>query len=323
MRDLEYEARNALRWIDAYADLQGNGYISYKRRNEETGLENQCWKDSWDSISYRSGELPGFPRATCELQGYAYDAKVRAARLAREVWHDDELASSLEASASELKRRFNRDYWIDDGDHFAVALDHDGRRVDSLTSNIGHLLWSGIVDRSKARQVAKHLMGPALYSGWGIRTLAEGEARYNPIGYHVGTVWPFDTAFIAWGLRRYGFKAEAARVASDMLDAAVCFDGRLPEAFGGYDREQTMYPVQYPTACSPQAWSAGTPLLLIRTMLGLEPLGGQLIVDPALPLHMGRLELLDIPGRWGRMDAFGRGRVATPSTRQRPRPPPR
>ena len=142
-----------------------------------------------------------------------------------------------------------------------------------------------------------------------MRTLAEGEGRYNPIGYHVGTVWPFDNSFIAWGLRRYGFKDEAAQVAAGILDAAEFFDGRLPEAFGGYERSDTKYPVQYPTACSPQAWSTGAPLLLLRTMLGLEPEGEHLVVDPALPDAIGRLELLDIPGRWGRIDAFGRGRV--------------
>ena len=309
VRDLEYEARAALNWIDEYADLQGNGYVSYKRRNEKTGLENQCWKDSWDSISYRDGTLPGFPRATCELQGYAYDAKMRAARLARLVWKDTAFADKLEREAADLKRRFNRDFWVEDGGYFAVALDVDGRQVDALTSNNGHLLWSGIVDKSKAKSVAAHLIGKRLFSGWGVRTMAEGEGRYNPIGYHVGTVWPFDNSFIAWGLRRYGFNEEAARIASGILDAADFFDGRLPEAFGGYPREITRYPVEYPTACSPQAWSTGTPLLLLRTMLGLEPHGDHLIVDPALASGIGRLELLDIPGRWGRIDAFGRGRI--------------
>ncbi len=309
VRDLEHCGRAALAWIDDYADLMGNGYISYKRRNEETGLENQCWKDSWDSISYRDGQLPGFPRATCELQGYAYDAKVRGARLAREIWKDPELADRLEKEAADLKRRFNRDFWVEDGEYFALALDTEGKQVDSLTSNNGHLLWSGIVDKAKAKAVVRNLMGPRLFSGWGIRTLAEGEGRYNPIGYHVGTVWPFDNSFIAWGLRRYGFKEEAAQIAAGILDAAECFEGRLPEAFGGYAREVTKYPVQYPTACSPQAWSTGTPMLLLRTMLGLEPLGDHLVVDPALPRGIGHLELLDIPGRWGRLDAFGRGRI--------------
>jgi glycogen debranching enzyme len=317
VRDLENEVRAALNWIDEYADLQGNGYVSYQRRNEETGLENQCWKDSWDSISYRDGRLPGFPRATCELQGYAYDAKLRGARLARLVWKDVEFAERLEREAADLKRRFNRDFWIADDEYFALALDADGEQVDALASNIGHLLWSGIVDKSKAKAVARHLMGPRLFCGWGVRTLAEGQGRSNPIGYHVGTVWPFDNSFIAWGLRNYGFKDEAATIAAGILDAAEFFAGRLPEAFGGYDRSLTKYPVQYPTACSPQAWSTGAPLLFLRTMLGLEPVGDHLVVDPALPDISGRLELLDIPGRWGRVDAFGRGRVRVDGGRRR------
>ncbi len=309
VRELQSEARAALNWIEEYADLMGNGYVWYQRRNEQTGLENQCWKDSWDSISYRDGKLPGFPRATCELQGYAYDARMRGARLARTVWKDDAYAVQLERRAADLKRRFNRDFWVADRGAFAVALDTEGRPVDALTSNIGHLLWSGIVDRSKAASVAAHLVGPKLFSGWGVRTLAEGEGRYNPVGYHVGAVWPFDNSFIAWGLRRYGFKQEAALIANGILEAAEYFNGRLPEAFGGYERKLTGYPVQYPTACSPQAWSTGAPLLFLRTMLGLEPLGDHLVVDPALPSGVGHLELLDIPGRWGRIDAFGRGLV--------------
>jgi glycogen debranching enzyme len=315
VRELEVEARAALNWIEEYADLRGTGYVWYQRRNRKTGLENQCWKDSWDSISFRDGRLPGFPRATCELQGYAYDAKLRGARLARLVWKDPAFADRLEKEAADLKRRFNRDFWVEDGEYFALALDPDGKQVDALASNNGHLLWSGIVDKSKSKAVARHLLGPRLFSGWGVRTLAEGEGRYNPIGYHVGTVWPFDNSFIAWGLRRYGFKEDAAVIAAGILDAAEFFDGRLPEAFGGYERTETMYPVQYPTACSPQAWSTGTPLLLLRTMLGLEPHGENLVVDAALPSAIGHLELLDIPGRWGRIDAFGRGRVDTKARR--------
>ena len=310
VRDLEYEARAALNWIDEYADLMGNGYISYKRRNEQTGLENQAWKDSWNSISYSDGRLPDFPRATCELQGYAYDAKVRGARLARLVWKDPAYAERLETEAADLKRRFNRDFWIPEREYFALALDADG--TPGRLARLQHR--PPPVERHRRRRPRRrpwsdHLMGPRLYSGWGIRTLAEGEARYNPIGYHLGTVWPFDNSFIAWGLRNYGYKEEAARVASDILDAAVVFEGRLPEAFGGYERSVTKYPVRYPTACSPQAWSTGAPLLLLRTMLGLEPVGDHLVVDPVLPAAIGHLELLDIPGRWGRLDAFGRGRV--------------
>jgi glycogen debranching enzyme len=320
VRELEGEARAALNWIDEYADLMGNGYISYKRRNEETGLENQCWKDSWDSISYSDGRLPGFPRATCELQGYSYDAKMRGARLARLAWKDLEFADELERQAADLKRRFNRDFWVEDRGYFAIALDSDGKQVDSLASNNGHLLWSGIVEKTKAKSVVGHLMGPRLFSGWGVRTLAEGEGRYNPIGYHVGTVWPFDCSFIAWGLRNYGFKEEAAQIAGGILDAAEFFAGRLPEAFGGYQRGVTKYPVRYPTACSPQAWSTGAPLLMLRTMLGLEPIGDHLVVDPVLPESIGLLALLDIPGRWGRLDAFARGREAVaPPARRRAR----
>ncbi|NES28920.1 amylo-alpha-1,6-glucosidase [Micromonospora terminaliae] len=309
VKELERECRAALMWIDDYADLVGNGYIWYERRNTDTGLENQCWKDSWDSLSYSDGTLPPFPRATCEVQGYAYDAKMRAARMAREFWDDPAFADQLEREAAELKERFNRDWWVADGGFYALGLDPNGRQCDVLSSNIGHLLWSGIVQEDRAEQIAAHLVGPRLFSGWGVRTLAEGEVRYNPIGYHNGTIWPFDNSFIAWGLRRYGFAEEAATIASGILDAARYFDGRLPEAFGGYQRELTKFPVEYPTACSPQAWSTGTPLLLIRTMLGLEPHEGHLAVDPRLPVGMGRIEVLDIPGRWGRVDAFARGRL--------------
>ncbi|MBM0237154.1 amylo-alpha-1,6-glucosidase [Micromonospora sp. ATA32] len=310
VRSVEQEARAAIDWINDYADLTGNGYISYQRRNTKNGLENQCWKDSWDGISYRDGQLPGFPRATCELQGYAYDAKMRTARLARTFWNDPAYADRLEREAADLKQRFNRDFWVADGEYMALALDGDGRQVDALSSNMGHLLWSGIVEEQKATALVRHLMSPALFSGWGIRTLAEGQARYNPIGYHVGTIWPFDNSFIAWGMRRYGYADEAARIAAGILDAAAFYDGRLPEAFAGSSRSDNRYPVNYPTACSPQAWSAGAPLLLLRTMLGLQPVGEDLVTRPALPANLDFVALLDIPGRWGRLDAYGRGPAA-------------
>jgi glycogen debranching enzyme len=309
VRRLEPNARDALEWIDNYGDRNGDGYIEYARRNEETGLENQCWKDSWNSIVFRDGTLSKLPRATCEIQGYAYDAKVRCARLAREIWGDHALADRLDREAVELKLRFNRDYWVPERKFFALAIDGDGRQVDSLTSNIGHLLWSGIADDDKAAACVQHLMSDKLYSGWGIRTMAEGEGAYNPIGYHVGTVWPFDNSFIALGLRRYGYRDEAARVGYGILEAARFFRGRLPEAFGGYRRERTQFPVEYPTACSPQAWSTGAPLLILRALLGLEPVADRLLVDPALPTQLAEIQLLDIPGRWGHVDAFGRGRI--------------
>jgi hypothetical protein len=205
----EAEARAALRWIDEYGDRDGDGYVEYERRNKETGIENQCWKDSWDSIVFSDGTLASFPTATCEIQGYVYDAKRRCSRLAREFWGDSELASRLEKEAAEMKQRFNRDFWIPEKQFFALALDGQKRKVDSLTSNIGHLLWSGIVDEDKAEACARSLVGPQLFSGWGVRTMADDEGGYNPIGYHVGTVWPFDNSLVALGLRNYGFKKEA------------------------------------------------------------------------------------------------------------------
>jgi glycogen debranching enzyme len=309
VHELEHPARAAIGWLDGHADLMGNGYVAFQTRNPTTGLENQCWKDSPDSISDRDGRLPPFPRATCELQGYAYAARVRAARLARDIWRDHAYAARLERDAAALKRAFNRDWWLADKRHFALALDGDGKLVDALASNIGHLFFTGIVDRSKARALVDHLMGPRLFSGWGVRTLALGEARYNPLGYHVGAVWPFDNSIIAWGMRTYGFRLEAARIAAAILEAASLFGGRLPDAFAGYDRADTGAPVRYPNACVPRAWSAGAPLLLLRAMLGLEPIREHLIVDAALPAGMGHLELLDIPGRWGHVDAFARGRI--------------
>jgi len=318
VRRLEPNARAALAWIDEYGDRNGDGYVEYDRRNKETGLDNQCWKDSWNSILFADGTLSKLPRATCELQGYAYDAKMRSARLARQIWGDPALAERLEQEAAELKRRFNQDFWIADREFFALALDGDGRWVDSLTSNIGHLLWSGIVDDDKAKACVRHLMSDELFSGWGVRTMAEGEGGYNPIGYHVGTVWPFDNSFIALGLRRYGYREEAAKIALGILQAAQFFRGRLPEAFAGYRRDLTHFPVEYPTACSPQAWSSGAPLLFLRTMLGLEPIGEHLLVDPAVPQEIEWIQLLDIPGRWGRVDAFGRGRVNVSHTNGAP-----
>src|SRR5262245_40921433 len=311
---LQDEARAAINWIDRFGDSDGDGYVEYQRRNP-TGLENQCWKDSGDSIVFADGTLAETPRATCELQGYVYDAKRRAARLARIVWSDAEWAGELEREAEDLKQRFNRDFWLPDRKFFALGLDGKKRKIDSLTSNIGHLLWSGIADEDKARHCVKHLMGEALFSGWGVRTMAKSEGAYNPIGYHVGTVWPHDNSFIVWGLRQYGYTAEAAQLAFAMLEAAVAFNYRLPEAFAGYDREVTRFPVEYPTACSPQAWASGAPLLLIRTMLGLEALAGHLIIEPALPDTIGRIELLGIPGVWGRRDAFGLARQTSPDAR--------
>jgi glycogen debranching enzyme len=294
LRELEPNARAALQWIDEHGDRDGDGYVEYERRNAETGLENQCWKDSWDSIRFADGTIAKGPIATCEIQGYVYDAKLRTARLAREVWDDEDLAERLEREAAELKERFNRDFWLPERRYYALAVDGEKRPVDAITSNAGHLLWSGIADEDKAGAVAEQLVGDALFSGWGVRTMAEGEGGYNPIRYHNGTVWPHDNSLVAHGLARYGFRDEAARVAFATLEAATFFRYRLPEVFAGYRRRRTSFPVEYPTASSPQAWATGAPLLLLRVLLGLEADGR---TDPALPEQIGHIELSGLPGR--------------------------
>jgi len=308
VRSLQPNARAALDWIDHYGDRDGDGYIEYQRKTT-LGLENQCWKDSWNSILFHDGSLAPTPRATCEIQGYAYDAKVRCARLAREIWKDEAFASKLEAQAAELKRRFNHDFWIPDRQFFALALDGHKKKVDSLCSNIGQLLWSGIVDDAKVSAVRNHLMGPKMFSGWGIRTMAEGEGGYNPIEYHNGTVWPHDCSIIAAGLARYGYRNDASDIVAGIFEASIAFRSRLPEVFAGYERTKTRFPVEYPTACLPQAWAAGAPMLGIRTLLGLEPKGDVLTSasDAVLPFWFGTLSVEGIPGRWGRANVVVKG----------------
>jgi glycogen debranching enzyme len=262
---------------------------------------------------FADGTLAKLPRATCELQGYVYDARRRAARLARELWDDDALGAKLDSQADELKRSFNEDFWLEDGGYYALALDGDKKPVDALTSNIGHLLWSGIVDEDRADEVVARLFDERLFSGWGVRTMAEGSGGYNPIGYHQGTVWPHDNSLIAAGLRRYGYDAEAATIAFAILEAAEYFLGRLPETFAGYARSLTEYPVEYPTACSPQAWATGAPLLLLRVLLGLEVENGEVKQDPVLPDSISRLALRDLSGPAGLFDAEARGTSLPPA----------
>lgn len=305
VRELEPAARAALEWIERYGDPDGDGYIEYQTRNRRSGLENQCWKDSWNSIVYPDGTIADRPHATCEIQGYAYDARRRTARLARECWGDPDLARRLDADADALRERFHRDFWLADQGFYALALDAGKRPVPTLTSNIGHLLWSGIVPQEHAGRVVEHLLGDRLFSGWGVRTLAEGQLAYNPIEYHNGTVWPHDTSLVAAGLARYGYREEAATLALATLEAARFFDYRLPEVFVGEDRRVTHVPVAYPTACSPQAWSTGAPLLLLRVLLGLTPGPDGLSCEPHLPASIKRLGLRGVPGRWGRADAGG------------------
>lgn len=271
VRELEPNARAALAWLDDSGDVDGDGYVEYACRNPAAGLVNQCWKDSWDSIQFADGTLARGPIATCEIQGYVYDARRRCARLARELWNDDALAARQERQADELRTSFRRDFWMPERGCHALALDGDKRQVDSLTSNIGHLLWSGLLDAGEAAATERLLLGDELHSGWGVRTLGSGEAGYNPLGYHTGTVWPHENSLIAAGLARYGRHAAAASLASSIFAAAPHFEHRLPEVFAGYSAAQTSVPVAFPTASRPQAWAAGAALLLLTTLLGIEP----------------------------------------------------
>ena len=289
VRELEGPARAALAWIQDSGDADGDGYVEYERRNTSTGLLNQCWKDSWDSMQFADGRLARGPIATCEIQGYVYDAYRRSAHLARDVWGDEALAGTLEHKARELRTQFRRDFWMPERGCHALALDGDKRQVDSLTSNIGHLLWSGIVDDAEAAATAKLLLDPALYSGWGIRTLGAREAGYNPLGYHTGTVWPHENSLIVAGLARYGLHEEASTIASATLAAATYFEHRLPEVFAGFPVGLTTVPVAFPTASRPQAWAAGAPLLLLSTVLSLGPRDAEAHAD--LPGPSGHIVL--------------------------------
>jgi glycogen debranching enzyme len=289
VRALEPNARAALKWIDESGDLDGDGYVEYSRRNVMSGLLNQCWKDSWNSMQFTDGSLAQGPIATCEIQGYVYDARRRCARLAREVWHDGALATHLEHQAEALRAQFRRDFWMPEHEYHALALDGEKRQVDGLTSNIGHLLWSGILDEDEAAATAARLFGPQLHSGWGVRTLGAGEAGYNPLGYHTGTVWPHENSLIAAGLARYGRHDLACELGASILRAAPHFEHRLPEVFAGYPAAETTVPVAFPTASRPQSWAAGAPLLLLTTLLNLQP--GDTDVQADLRSGIGEVEL--------------------------------
>jgi glycogen debranching enzyme len=293
--DLREPAMRALTWIDQYGDLDGDGFVEYRRRSER-GLVNQSWKDSGDSQRFHDGRIADAPIAPCEVQGYVYDAKRRTAELAREVWRDQELADRLDQEAENLQARFQEAFWCEGrGGYYALALDGEKRRVDSLTSNIGHLLWSGIVPAERADEIVDQLMGDELWSGWGVRTMSSGDAGFNPLSYHNGTVWPHDNSLIAWGLARYARWSETQRIARRMLTAARHFHHQLPEVFAGFSRTATPFPIAYPTAARPQAWAAGTPVLLLQLLLGLRPdPAKQAVVSDApaeLPSWLGSLTL--------------------------------
>jgi glycogen debranching enzyme len=263
-RELEAAARAAVAWMERDGGLAERGYLVY--RTDAPGLVNHCWKDSKDSIAFSDGRPATGPIAVAEAQGYAVDALVRTARLAREVWRDPTYAAGLERQAVELRKRFAEDFWLSGPDFPALAIDGAGQQVDLLASNAGHLLWSGLLDPDRAAAVARRLLSPEFFSGWGLRTIAAGQRPYHPISYHLGGVWPHDTAIAVAGLARYGFTDHARRLGEGLLDAAARSGFRLPEVMAGVGADEVTAPVPYPHSCSPQAWAAAAPLMLLDAL---------------------------------------------------------
>jgi glycogen debranching enzyme len=291
VRRLVPHADRALEWIDVYGDHDGDGLVEYQRSTDR-GLANQGWKDSGDGITFADGRVAQAPIALCEVQGYVYAAYLARALLAEDLGQPAE-ATYWQDRAARLKREFNERFWLPDRGWFALGLDRDKRPIDALASNMGHCLWSGIVDDDKAEAVAERLLGPEMFTGWGVRTLATSMAAYNPMSYHNGSVWPHDNGIIVGGLMRYGFVEHAQRVAMGILDAAAACNHQLPELICGFDRAVYPRPVPYPTACAPQAWASATPLYLLRALIGAEPCvpRGVLALDPALPDELGSLQV--------------------------------
>ena len=294
-------ADRALDWVRNYGDKDGDGFVEYCRLNDH-GLLNQGWKDSWDGINFADGTLAEPPIALCEVQALVYSALQARAWMAYDGG-DAGLAAQLTDEAAALKKRFNEAFWLPERGYFAVALDGRKRPVDACASNMGQCLWHGIIDDDKVPMVAERLMSPEMFSGWGVRTLATNMGAYNPASYHNGSVWPHDNAIIAAGLMRYGFVEEAQRIATALLEAADYSDGRLPELFCGFSREQVTEPVPYPTACSPQAWAATTPIMLITSLMRYDAhvSRGGFWMDPALPASYGDLHITNAPLAGGRI----------------------
>ncbi|MFJ8358211.1 glycogen debranching N-terminal domain-containing protein [Streptomyces sp. NPDC093984] len=295
VRALLPHADRALTWIDEYGDRDGDGFVEYRRATDR-GLANQGWKDSWDGVNSADGRIAEPPIALAEVQGYVYGAYLARALLA-ERFDDPDAAGHWRKRARQLKERFNERFWLPEHGWYAEALDGEKQPVDALASNMGHCLWTGIVDADRAHTVAERLLSPEMFSGWGVRTLATSMAAYNPMSYHNGSVWPHDSGIVAAGLMRYGFTDHARRVAEAVLDAAAAFGGRLPELLCGFDRAVYGRPVPYPAACSPQAWASATPLHLLRVLLGAEVCvpHGVVRLDPHLPARFGALRLTDVP----------------------------
>jgi glycogen debranching enzyme len=291
-------ARAALAWMRGPGDPDGDGLLDYRPAGSRS-LTNQSWKDSENAVQFPDGRLAEGPIAMVEVQGYAYRARRELAEVLRHLGEDRE-AAALDAEAEALRGLIRERYWCAGADgepgFFALALDGRKRRVSSIASNMGHLLWCDVPSDQEAAEVARHLAGPELASGWGLRTLSSRMAGFNPISYHVGSVWPHDTALACEGLRRFGLDEPALGLAGDLIEAMALFDHRLPELFGGHDREPGDVPVPYPTACRPQAWAAGVPLQLATMFLGLEPHvpDGRVSLRPALPKGLSALEVRGI-----------------------------
>ncbi|WP_374101015.1 amylo-alpha-1,6-glucosidase, partial [Streptomyces phytophilus] len=263
---LEPQARAAVGWMLGDGGLAEHGWLVYTP--DPGGLVNQNWKDSAGAICFADGTQAEGPVAVAEAQGYAYDALVRTARLARGVWGDAPYADRLDALAAGLRDRFHRDFWLSAADFPALALDGRGRQVDALASDAGHLLWSGILDPGRGAHTGRRLLAGDFFSGWAVRTLAAGQLPYHPLSYHRGSCWPHDNAVIALGLARYGLGPEVRSLARGLLATAEAHGWRLPEVLAGYARSDHPAPVPYPHACSPQAWAAATPLALLTAVSG-------------------------------------------------------
>jgi glycogen debranching enzyme len=290
----------ALQWLDRYGDRDGDGFVEYERQSTN-GLIHQGWKDSDDAIFHADGSLAHGPIALCEVQGHVYAARRAAATLAAELGHSDRSAE-LMSQAESLRVRFEQAFWCEELSTYAVALDSDKRPCRVRTSNAGQCLFSGIASPERARRVARTLLAPDSFSGWGVRTLSASERRYNPMGYHTGAVWPYDNALIAWGLSRYALGEKALEIFSGQFEAGTYFDlHRMPELFCGFAQEPGEGPVLYPVACAPQAWSAASVFLLLQACLGLEINGSEAKIyfnRPQLPASLGELRIhnLEVAG---------------------------
>jgi glycogen debranching enzyme len=295
-------ADRALQWVLEYGDADGDGFVEY-RRHTDRGLVNQGWKDSFDGVNHADGHFAVPPIALCEVQAYVYAAYRARAGLA-EADGDATTAQRWRSKAARLKAAFNLAFWMPEQQAFALALDGAKEQVDAIASNMGHCLWTGIVDDDKAPAVAAHLAGPALSSGFGVRTLSTDMTAYNPMSYHNGSVWPHDTAITVAGLARYGFIEEAQRISVGLIEASQHFGGRLPELFCGFDRTEFPSPVPYPTSCTPQAWAAAASRLILRSLLQLNPdvPHGEVQLFPTLPDRWLPLRVERIPVAGKRFD---------------------